>query len=209
MRSVIILTGGFMGLKDYNSLPDKELVDLLIQNDSGAWDYLLLDVVAPLSRMRKYVEICNRYAISSDSLVTRVWMMLTKDDCRRLRNFRFAASFKTYLFIIVREAQRYEIREKTGKIQFVLSEDNEFCSRIRCKDRSDAPDLVDEMRYTNTLLGKLWQENPRHAWVLLMRNSLNMSAKETAAFLDLKESNVDQMNKRAKHRMSELRKADN
>ena len=198
-----------MGLVDHSVLPDRELVDLLIQNDSGAWDYLLLEVIAPLSRMRKYVEICNRYGLSTDSLVTRVWMMLTRNDFRRLRNFRFEASFKTYLFIIIREAQRAEVREKTGKIQFVLSEDNEFCSRIRCKDRSDAPDLVDEMRYTNTLLGKLWQENPRHAWVLLMRNSLNMSARETAAFLDVKESNVDQMNKRAKYRMNELRKADN
>ncbi len=198
-----------MGLVDHSVLPDRELVDLLIQNDSGAWDYLISEVIAPLSRMRKYVEMCNRYGLSTDSLVTRVWMMLTRNDFRRLRNFRFGSSFKTYLFIIVREAQRAEIREKTGKIQFVLSEDNEFCSRIRCKDRSDAPDLVDEMRYTNILLGRLWQENPRHAWVLLMRNSLNMSAKETAAFLNVKESNIDQMNKRAKRRMSELRKADN
>ena len=118
----------------YADLTDQDLVALLLQSDQGAWDYVLLELVAPLTRIRKYVEIFNKHGLSTDILITRVWMLLEKDDYRRLRAFRFGASFRTYLFIIVREAQKYEIKEKIGKNPYILSDEDDFGSQIPGKE---------------------------------------------------------------------------
>lgn len=190
----------------YADLTDQDLVALLLQSDPGAWDYVLLELVAPLTRIRKYVEIFNKHGLSTDILITRVWMLLEKDDYRRLRAFRFGASFRTYLFIIVREAQKYEMKEKIGKNPYILSEEDDFGSQIPGKEGTDSPELKDEMRYANNLVGRLWQDNPLQAWVLIMRNSLKLSAKEVSSFLNESSSNVDQLNKRAKEKMNALRK---
>lgn len=190
----------------YADLTDQDLVALLLQSDQGAWDYVLLELVAPLTRIRKYVEIFNKHGLSTDILITRVWMLLEKDDYRRLRAFRFGASFKTYLFIIVREAQKYEIQEKIGKNPYILSDEDDFGTQIPDKEGTDSPELKDEMRYANNLVGRLWQDNPLQAWVLIMRNSLKLSAKEVSSFLNESSSNVDQLNKRAKEKMNALRK---
>lgn len=190
----------------YADLTDQDLVALLLQSDPGAWDYVLLELVAPLTRTRKYVEIFNKHGLSTDILISRVWMILEKDDYRRLRAFRFGASFKTYLFIIVREAQKYEIQEKIGKNPYILSEDDDFCSRIASKEGIDSPELKDEVQYANELIGRLWQDNPLQAWVLIMRNSLKLSAKDVSSFLNESSGNVDQLNKRAKEKLKALRK---
>ena len=190
----------------YADLTDQDLVALLLQSDPGAWDYVLLELVAPLTRIRKYVEIFNKHGLSTDILITRVWMLLEKDDYRRLRAFRFGASFRTYLFIIVREAQKYEMKEKIGKNPYILSDEDDFGTQIPDKEGTDSPELKDEMRYANNLVGRLWQDNPLQAWVLIMRNSLKLSAKEVSSFLNESSSNVDQLNKRAKEKMNALRK---
>lgn len=194
------------GTIKYSELSDQDLVTLLLQSDPGAWDYVLLDLVTPLTRSRKYVEILGKHGLSTDILISRVWMILEKDDYRRLRAFRFGASFRTYLFIIVREAQKYEIQEKIGKNPYLLSDDDDFGSQIAGKEGADSPELKDEMQYANELLSQVWQENPLQAWVLIMRNGLKLSAKEVGTFLNESSSNVDQLNKRAKEKMKILRK---
>ena len=190
----------------YSTLDDKRLVELLLQDDAGAWDYVLTEIISPLCRARKYIEICKKNSISSDSLITQVWMLLRKNDYSRLRTFAFRSSLKTYLFIIVREAQRIEFREQIGKIPFVLSENDDFCSLIASRKGSDSIELKEEMSLANEALGQLWRENAKQAWVLLLRNSLNLSTREVASFLGESIANVDQMNKRAKSKLKKIRR---
>ena len=191
---------------NYKDISDKKLVGLLLQEDMNAWDYVLTELVAPICYSRKYTEICAKNSISPDSLITRVWMLLRNNDYRKLHLFRGDSSFTTYLFIVVREAQRYEVREKNGKISLVLSEDDTYCSQIMSREGSDSAELQDEMRFANELFAGLWQENPQQALVLLMRNALNLSAREVASFLNESAGNVDQMNSRAKTKMRKLRR---
>lgn len=189
---------------EYEKLDDRKLVDLLLQEDAGAWDYLLLEVIAPLCRTRKYLEICSKNSISVDSLLSQVWMILHKNDYHRLRAFAFLSSLRTYLFIIVREAQREELREKIGKIPTALSVvDDEY--PLMARNESDSAELKDEIRQANEGLAQLWRENAKQAWVLLMRNSLGLSSRDVAVFLDESISNVDQMNKRAKSKMKQFK----
>jgi len=188
----------------YAALSDRELVALLLQEDSGAWDYLLFDVIAPLCRTRKYLEICKKFSIPFDSLVTAVWMILHKNDYKRLRIFRFGSSFKTYLYLIVREAQRNEVNNVLGKIPLELSEDDDCYTQIADRNNYDSVELKEELNAANGLLARLWLENPQQAWVLLMRNSLNLSSKEVAALLNESPANVDQLNSRAKAKMKQL-----
>ena len=191
---------------NFESMNDNDLIDLLLKDDPQAWDYVILELITPLCRAQKYLSLCSKYSISPDSLVTQVWMVLRNNDFRKLRLFRFGASFTTYLYIIVREAHRYEIKENVGKIPYELSEDDDFCSQIADREKSDSAELKDEMRYANELLARLWDDNPQQAWVLLMRNSLKLSAKDVATFLNESSENVDQMNSRAKSKMKQMRK---
>ncbi len=190
----------------FELISDRDFVACLLQNDPAAWNYLLVELVTPMTRYSKYARICAKYNIPPDSLVTRVWLLLRKNDFRKLRLFRFDSAFTTYLFIIIREAQRYEIKETLGKIPCELSENDCLCTQIVSKTRSDSVELTDEMNYANKLLSVLWDDNPQQAWVLLMRNSLKLSSKEVALFLNKSSENVDQMNSRAKIKMKQLKK---
>ena len=64
-----------MSTNQYASLTDRELIYLLLQEDMKAWNHVLLNMVAPLSRMSKYLQICRKHNISPDSLVTAVWIV--------------------------------------------------------------------------------------------------------------------------------------
>ena len=194
-----------MSTKKYASLSDRELVDLLLQGNQKVWEYVLLDLVAPLSRQSKYMQICKKYSISPDSLVTATWLILQKNDYQRLRLFRFESSFKTYLFIIVREAQRNEIKRLVGKIPPDMSETDDDCSLIADKRHIDSPEVKDEINFANGDFAQLWQDNPKQAWVLLMRTSLELPAKVVASFMNETASNVDKLNSRAKTKMNQLR----
>ena len=197
-----------MSKKTFASLSDHELIDLLLQEDQGAWEYVLLNLVAPLSRQSKYMQICKKYNISPDSLVTAVWMILHNNDYQRLRLFRFEASFKTYLFIIVREAQRNEVKQTLGKIPLELSENDDYSTQIADGRHYDSPEVKDEVNFANGLLAQLWRDNPKQAWVLLMRTCLGLSAKAVSSFLGETAANVDQMNSRAKAKMNQLRRGE-
>ncbi len=184
---------------------DKELVAKLTAGDDAAWTYILVEVIAPLTRMRKYTETFFRYSLSTDAIITRCWMILQHNDYARLRKFRFESSLKTWLYLIVWEASACEIREKTGKIPFELSETDNFDALIATASSKDL-ELKDEMRLANQMLSKLWAESPRQVLVLLSRNCLNLASREVGAFLNESVSNVDQLNKRAKEKMKTFRK---
>ena len=197
-----------MSINKYASLPDRELVDLLLQGNQKAWDYVLLNLVAPLSRQSKYMQICKKYSISPDSLVTAVWLILYKNDYQRLRLFRFESSFKTYLFIIVREAQRNEVKQTLGHIPPEMSEVEDLIPLIADRRHCDTPEVKDEIDFANELFAQLWRESPKQAWVLLMRTCLDLPAKTVALFMEESASNVDKMNSRAKEKMNQLRKGE-
>ena len=188
----------------YSEMDDRSLVDLLISEDSKAWDYFILNIIAPLCRTRKHMEMCSKNSISTNSLITQVWMILHKNNYQRLRNFAFRASLRTYLTFIVREAQRKELQEKIGKVPLVLSEDDTYCSLIISRETSDSSEIKDEVSLANEMLAQLWVKNPRQAWVLLMRNCLELSAKEVASFLDESIDNVNQMNTRGHKELKKL-----
>ncbi len=190
----------------FDACSDRELVAALIANDGRAWEYVLVEVLAPILKMQKYTSICRDHSLSSDAVLTRVWMILQKNDYARLRKFRFEASFKTYLFLIVREAQRSELREKIGKVPLVLSDDEAYTTQIACSRSDDTCEIEDEMSVANRLLGRLWKDNPKQAMVLLMRTTLGITSKDVALFLQESSANVDQLNKRAKEKMKALRK---
>lgn len=194
-----------MSTSNYASLSDRNLVDLLLQGNQKAWEYVLINLVAPLSRQSKYLQICKKYNISPDALVTATWQILHKNDYQRLRLFRFESSFKTYLFLIVREAQRNEVKQALGKTPLELSEEEDISSLIADKRHGDSPEVKDEIDFANRIFAQLWRENPKQAWVLLMRTCLGQPAKVVASFMNETPSNVDQLNSRAKDKMKKLK----
>ena len=195
-----------MDRNEFIGMSDRDLVARLLENDQDAWSYLLLDVIAPITRIRKYTEILAKNSIPAEAVLSRVWMILSANDFRRLRNFRFAASLKTYMAFIVREAHRAEVREKIGKIPLVLSEVDSYASLIAGRDSSNDYELRDEIADKNALYRQLWDANSQQAFVFLLRFSLGLSSAEVGSLLDLSVSNVDQLKKRAKDKLTSLMK---
>lgn len=82
--------------KEYSSMTDKELVDLVINNNKEAILYLLYDRYYNDLKYYAYEYNCLDYL---DELINHLYLHLRGNDLewRRLKNFQWKSSFRTYL----------------------------------------------------------------------------------------------------------------
>ncbi len=186
---------------------DRELVAQLLAMNPAAWDYLCIEVIAPMTRTAKYVQIFNRYAIPLDSIIGQVYLDLTGDDCRRLRKFRFEGRLEAWLYFQLKDSVKRILREASGKIPFTRSE-NDFQSSpviLSMDSGDDRPEREMSREEANYCIAQLWKENPMKAYVLLLRFRQDLSAGEVGLLLGKGSNNIDQIGSRAKAGMREIR----
>lgn len=82
--------------KEYSSMTDKELVDLVINNNKEAILYLLYDRYYKDLKYFAWKYNCLDYL---DELINHLYLHLRGNDLewRRLKNFQWKSSFRTYL----------------------------------------------------------------------------------------------------------------
>jgi DNA-directed RNA polymerase specialized sigma subunit, sigma24 homolog len=185
---------------------DHELVDLLLIHDQAAWEYLCTEIIAPLSKSQKYFEMFRRHSIPLDSIVGQVYSDLIQNDFQKLRRFRFEGPLKAWLFFQIRDSVKKILRENMGKIPLVLSENGGGEPYIGCAEPED--DEISRRIYrenANYYIAQLWKKEPMKAYVLLLRTTNGLSAREVAALLGQSDSNIAQLNHRAKAAMLKLR----
>lgn len=189
------------------ALPDKELVRRLLEMDAAAWEYVCIEVIAPMTKMSKYTQMFSRYSIPLESIVSQVYLDLTEDDCRRLRKFRFEGAFRAWLFFQMKDSVKRIFSEAAGKVPLLLSENISEGSHIEqekfIEDIAERKLKREEMNYC---IAQLWKESPIKAYVLLLRGHQDLSAKETGMLLGKNNSNIDQVFRRAKRQLRDIMK---
>ncbi len=189
---------------------DRRLVSALMENDEGAWNYVVTELVTPLVRanVKGVAEILSRYSIPVDALAGKLYLDLRKNDCIALRNFRYECKFSSFLYWRIYHAAQGLIRETSKEFDFLLSDEVLNDAPTEQKDSSQLTQLKDEIKSANRMLARLWEQNPTHALVLLLRNDLGLSSKVVGSFLGKTINNVDQINIRAQKTMRKFREED-
>ena len=187
---------------------DKLLVSLLMNYDEAAWNYIITDVIKPLvlSDRLPVRRIFQQYGIPIDSIGGEVFQIFQKNDFAILRSFRYDCKFTSFLFWYIRSAAKNILKKYCKKNEDMLSDTMLENSLMMSKDGSSDLAMQDDIAEKNRLLAKLWQKNPAHAFVLLLRQDLELSSKTVGTLLNKTPGNVDKMNQRAKEQMYEYLK---
>lgn len=186
---------------------DHVLVENLIAKDNGAWTYVFGDLLLPsIRRNRKWSEILHRHAIPQEAVATDVYLYLMANGAANLRGFRFDCSFTTHLFNATRAAMTTIVRALGKEIPSDMS-DFEWVVAQKGQTRI-SPDRAlmrrEALESANGHLAELWDANPVHTVVLLLRECEGLRAKEVSSILGLTPANVDQIHKRAKTKIAAL-----
>ena len=192
--------------QNWDELDTNELLEHLYQGNSSAWNYVCLELIAPLTRQRKYVEMARDLSMELDSLVTQTYMYITKNNYEKLRKYCGDGKFQAWLYFQIKDALKLELKELRGKLQNVVSE-NETGTPL-CKYTEPA-----ECTHENKLheaeacvwLEELWQQSPMKTFVLLLRAQNGLAADDVSEILGINKANVDQLFSRAKKIMREKR----
>lgn len=189
---------------------DRLLVSALINYDDCAWTYLITEIVNPIALCSRLPirEIFLRHAIPIDSIGGQVFLDLQKNDFTVLRKFRFECRFRSYMYLRIYDAAQKIVRKKIGKIDFVLSDLPIENPLKEGKESSYDLQTKDDVKEANTLLMRLWENNPTQALVLLLKHDVSLSSKEVGRLLGKTSSNIDQINKRAKETIKSYRQGD-
>lgn len=191
----------------FASLSDRDLVSRLIANDRALWAAVAVEMILPLAKTRKFVEVLTKANQSVESLMSVVYLDLQKNDFLKLKNFRFDGSFRAWLYFQVRNGIKILVKEARSPFLVNLS-DEELDKALDGWCAHDRPaGLQDEMNMGEACFIQLWRENSKYALVLLLKNRLELSSEDVCVLLGLSSANnVDQINRRAKQRMSQFKK---
>ena len=193
--------------RDYSLLNDHELVDLLLANDHGAWNHVLLGAALRFASQRKFREILARTRHEPMEAVAELCKNLYANGFARLRAFAFRGSFDAWLW--------YQVRDAVGKVARLDREGIEIpadpqdpLGPIEPAAQPAVPDGVrDRMDDVRTLFVRLWKDAPVKAWALFMRAELELPTKDIALLLDQSPANVDQLVKRGREQLKEFERA--
>jgi DNA-directed RNA polymerase specialized sigma24 family protein len=188
---------------------DRALVTRLLAADSDAWTSLQNNLVIPLFRANIHgiASQCARVGIGVDAVFSQLYANLSRDDFAPLRAFRFGCAFSSWIYWHVWNAAQGAIRETAGKNDLTLSIPAALDALIDQKTSAPVGEISDGIAEANLLLAKLWDSNPVHALVLVLRQDVGLSSKEVGCLLGKTPANVDQINHRAQARMRTLRDA--
>ena len=151
-------------------------------------------------------RIFKRSGIPIDAVGGEIFRIFQRDDFAVLRSFRYDSKFTTFLFWHIRSAAKNILRKYCKKKEGELSDI--VLDRSLKTYKNSLTELMrrDDIAEKNRLLAKLWQKNPAYAFVLLLRQDLELSSKTVGALLNKKPGNIDKMNQRAKEQIYEYLK---
>ena len=144
----------------FDSLPDRELVQLLFANDPEAIEYVFFHRCNGM-----FVHIIHSVFQSQgkkEELITEFYLYLSENDWARLRNYEFKSGLNTWLTVV---AVRFFKKKRVGQTKTVLVEPQLIVETL--KDEADDQDVLKEMTRLE-LYGAIDKlSKPRERYVLL------------------------------------------
>ena len=180
---------------------DHILVERLIAKDEKAWKLIVESVARPYFRANSggWREMCARYGVSEDAVVSRLYHLLSRDDCKRLKSFRFDCAFTSWIWWQLRDAAQGAIREVVRDREKPGTDSSALALAPDTRTPSPGEVLASHETATalNAALASLWNEKPLGAIVFLLRGEIGMPSKKVAALVGRKPAAIDQIYHRA------------
>lgn len=192
---------------DYKQMDDKALVERLLRNDQEAWEYVLMDVALRIARQQKFSEMLHRTSHEPMEAVTELCQRLYKDDFALLRTFAFKGSFEGWLRMVVWSVVQ-KVTGLTGKDnqgREIPGDPQDPTSAFNDPKLSTFPmNLHMTIMDKRAAFSRFWHEKPEGAFILLLKNELELPLDIIGVLLDRPANTISQMARRAEARMSQL-----
>lgn len=191
----------------YSQIDDGTLVGLLLKDDDGAWNYVLLTVAMRIARQRKFAEILSRSSHEHYEVIGQLCMELKGNDYARLKSFKGVGSFDGWLYWEVKRAVEivvYGTRRKRDSRTIVV----DLLGSVSPIDRAEASGVSQEVcalvADKRAARARLWKEDPESAYALLMADECGWDYTCIGMFLRRPPNTVAQRISRARKRLKEL-----
>lgn len=144
----------------FDSLSDRELVDLLLANDEEAIEYLLF---IRCNGMFAHIA-CNVFQSQTckEELITDFYFFLSENNWSRLRKFEFKAGLNTWLTVV---AVRFFKKIRISQTKLVAI-DPQLIAETR-KNETDDYNIIDEMSRLELYKAIDRLSKPRERYALL------------------------------------------
>lgn len=144
----------------FDSLSDKELVELLLANDQEAIEYVFFHRCDGM--FAHIVYNVFQSLVTKEELITDFYLYLSENDWNRLRKFEFKASLNTWLTVI---AVRFFKKMRISQTKLVAI-DPQLIVETR-KNETDDYDIINEMSRLELYKAIDQLSKPRERYALL------------------------------------------
>lgn len=144
----------------FDSLSDKELVELLLANDQEAIEYVFFHRCNGM--FAHIVYSVFQSLVTKEELITDFYFYLSENDWNRLRKFEFKASLNTWLTVI---AVRFFKKIRISQTKLVAI-DPQLIVETR-KNETDDYDIINEMSRLELYKAIDQLSKPRERYALL------------------------------------------
>ena len=183
-------------LKYYESLSDKELVELLLANDQEAIEYVFFHRCEGL--FAHIIHSVFQSQGKQEELVSEFYLYLRENDWEKLRKFEFKSGLNTWLTVV---AVRYFRNVHLNQTKNDLMEPQLINEKRQ--DEQDGYDVIDEMIRMELYktIDKL--DKPRERYALLAELS-GKNAEDIAVDMQCTVAAVYNLTKKARNKVKEM-----
>lgn len=177
----------------FDSLDDRELVRLLLENDKDAIEYVFF-----LRCDGMFAHIVHSVFQSNskkEELVTDFYLFLCKNNCEKLRQFEFKASLNTWMTVI---AVRFFKKMKISQTKLVAIDPQLFVETQ--KNEADDYDIIHEMSRLELYQAIDRLSKPRERYALLAELA-GKRAEDIAKEMDCTVAAVYNLTKKARQEL--------
>ncbi len=176
---------------------DKEIVDLLWQGDSNAWEFIFHEAVIPALRYGRVADIVRERGLEAEEVLSMVYERMVGKEA--LKNYQYRGKVQVWMKYYVSglvytycKKNPYPVSDET--LQKTYS------------DVSAKKSTGEEWEIARKCFSEMWSANPMRAYIHLLRLRYDMPAAEIKDMLQISsEDNVHQMFSRAIKDMKRLR----
>jgi RNA polymerase sigma factor (sigma-70 family) len=184
-----------MDKNELNGLTDKQIIDYLIIGDNRVTNFLFYEKCS--SMFGYIIKEVFAYQVDKDELVSELYIYLSEDNWKKVREFEGRSKFTTWLSVI---SVRYFYKKKRNMIE----------SDPRNTQIDEAEKLPSGVTYDNFVnnidlynaINKL--KNPRDRFVIMALEIEGQTPDEVAMSLEISVDNLYNVRKRAKKHLSDI-----
>ncbi|MCE1166475.1 MAG: sigma-70 family RNA polymerase sigma factor [Sphingobacteriia bacterium] len=184
-----------MNKNELFTLTDHQIIESLIQGNSQVIQYLFYE---KCSSMFGYIikEIFS-YKVDKDELVNELYIYLSEDNWKKVREFEGRSKFTTWLSVI---SVRYFCKKKRDRIDFDPR-------KAQIDEAAKLPNTTkfDSFVCNMDLYGAINKlKNPRDRFVLMSLEIREQTVEEVAKALNISVDNLYNVRRRAKKHLSNI-----